>query len=73
MRSNGDDTDDDLLAALASVVAARQSLELAERDLVTRLRARDVPWWRIARSFGVSRQAVNRRFSDCDPAARSEA
>lgn len=61
----GSGADDELLDALAEVVAARREHERREVELVRRLRATTppVPWERIAAIYGNSRQAVSKRFN----------
>ena len=53
--------DDDLLAALRAVGAARVELEREEEALVHRARTRGLTWAAIAGALGVSKQAVHQK------------
>lgn len=55
--------EDEGLASLARVVAARRHLEEVERALRVQLRGGGVSWARLGALYGVSRQAARQRFS----------
>jgi transposase len=64
MDSKGSDGASDRLHTLAALVAARQDLEKAERELRRALRRQGVSWTRIGEVYGISRQAARIRFRE---------
>ncbi|GAA1603096.1 ClpX C4-type zinc finger protein [Kribbella hippodromi] len=56
-------TDDELLADLARVNAARGQIDAAVQDRVHRLRSRSITWSRIGETLGITRQSAWERYS----------
>lgn len=54
--------DDDPLRALAAVAGLQQEVTRAEALVVRRARVAGASWAEIARSLGVSRQAVHKKY-----------
>jgi hypothetical protein len=56
-------SDDGLLAEMVRIHSARHQVDDAVRQVVVRLRRRDVTWARIGQVLGMTRQSAWERFS----------
>lgn len=54
--------DDDPMRALAAVAQLQREVNRAEATVVRRARTRGTSWAEIARTLGVSRQAVHKKY-----------